>query len=530
LARPAHEFRKKALELFPDAVVAERGPNFLRHMVPSQPGKRILDVSIGNIHYDDGGEWKEIDTNWQTGTAPWDFKMERAAYNAFALEDFSTGQVVKYVHPASGEEIAFEPQQLQYTNDIDQIQPIEDPQAVLAINELDKLQWYGAYGPGLDMSWQCQTGRFDKRLKISSASDLPAVQQFITDGGNPVLRLQFIFQHSSGVSLWVDGVEWSGRANDPVETSGYVEFKDSEGAVLWTFNPPRSFDEAGDFLGTFRFRKTGPNLSVEHRIPISYLASAIYPVEIDVTIDDEVEASADDGYTAGGGLVNSSTSIRVGNIVTASSDGFYRFVNVSGLSGAPTIDVAYISIYSTTSGMNVPTDIAADDQSGPSAPTSASDHAGRSRTTASVAWDATLTDGQYNNSPSIVSVIQELVDSFTPTAIQILHDDGGAMNDASMWFRSYDHVSATPPLLHIEYSSSGPTIEQEGFRWRDDDGSESAATWNQSQDVNDSVAKSTNIRVRVLLNATNDPATTQWKLQYKETSAADSAYRDVPLS
>ena len=60
------------------------------------------------------------------------------------------------------------------------------------------------------------------------------------------------------------------------------------------------------------------------------------------------------------------------------------------------------------------------------------------------------------------------------------------------------------------------TLEQEGFRFRNDDGSEVAATWRQVQDVFDSVAPNTNIRLRVLVNATGDPATSQFQLEYRK--------------
>jgi hypothetical protein len=69
-------------------------------------------------------------------------------------------------------------------------------------------------------------------------------------------------------------------------------------------------------------------------------------------------------------------------------------------------------------------------------------------------------------------------------------------------------------------------MEQEGFRWRDDDGTEATANWRQNQDVDDSIAIETNIRLRFLLNSTGDYDSTQFKLQYKKT--ADAIWRDMP--
>jgi hypothetical protein len=71
-------------------------------------------------------------------------------------------------------------------------------------------------------------------------------------------------------------------------------------------------------------------------------------------------------------------------------------------------------------------------------------------------------------------------------------------------------------------------VEQEGFRWRNDDGTETTATWRQLQDVDDSVYQGSNIRLRVLLNASGDPAPENYKLQYRKTSGG--AWRDVAQS
>jgi len=53
--------------------------------------------------------------------------------------------------------------------------------------------------------------------------------------------------------------------------------------------------------------------------------------------------------------------------------------------------------------------------------------------------------------------------------------------------------------------SSAASIEQEGFRFRNDDGSESAATWKANQDVNINLAADTAFRLRFLLKATGNP-------------------------
>jgi hypothetical protein len=56
-------------------------------------------------------------------------------------------------------------------------------------------------------------------------------------------------------------------------------------------------------------------------------------------------------------------------------------------------------------------------------------------------------------------------------------------------------------------------LEQEGFRFRNDDGSESAATWRQNQDVQDSVQPGGKARVRFVVNATGDPTSKQFQIE-----------------
>lgn len=71
-------------------------------------------------------------------------------------------------------------------------------------------------------------------------------------------------------------------------------------------------------------------------------------------------------------------------------------------------------------------------------------------------------------------------------------------------------------------------LEQEGFRFRDDNGSEAAATWLALQDIDITRAKETNTRLRIIVNATGNPDSKQFKIQYKKTS--DAVWRDMPES
>lgn len=69
--------------------------------------------------------------------------------------------------------------------------------------------------------------------------------------------------------------------------------------------------------------------------------------------------------------------------------------------------------------------------------------------------------------------------------------------------------------------------EQEGYRWRNDNGSQTTATWRQIQDTPDSIAQTENIRLRMLTDHDGNPDTAQITLQYKRIDEPPSEWRDV---
>ena len=83
------------------------------------------------------------------------------------------------------------------------------------------------------------------------------------------------------------------------------------------------------------------------------------------------------------------------------------------------------------------------------------------------------------------------------------------------------------PNVPQAVTTEGAAYEQEGFRFRNDDGTEITATWRQTQDVDDIVNKSTRIRLRVLTDATGDPPSITRTLQYKRDDEAATEWRDI---
>ena len=73
--------------------------------------------------------------------------------------------------------------------------------------------------------------------------------------------------------------------------------------------------------------------------------------------------------------------------------------------------------------------------------------------------------------------------------------------------------------IHAVYTAAASTsIEQEGFRARKDDGSESAATFLvEAQDADFKAPLDTNLRIRFLVNTTGDVDTTPFQLEYRKS-------------
>ena len=476
MAHPALEARDRAQLVWPGAIIAERRRNSIEHQHPTELNKFMLDLSIGPMHFG-VAEDQEINSAWQPGIAPWDFQMVQAGYNAVALSNFSSGQIVKYVHPGSGESIAFQPQQLQYTNDLNQIQAIANPQSVNAVIQVeDVLFWQGAYGPGMDIRWQAQTARLDKRLIVDQASRFPAPEQFILDGGNPVLRLQFIFAVSNGIDIFVNGVLWTRQPNSIRDTQTYVEFRlQGTGEVLWSFNLPRSFgapvedQDPDELIGTFRLRRTGPNLFVEHRIPIAWLQAADYPIEIDTTIDEQVGASSDDAIQ----FTDDTVIIDGTNMLTDDTVEHIglRWTTV-GIPSDATIDSAWMSVFISFSGFDEPQHrLRGELAANPATFTTDSNSIdSRSRTTATVNWDSTNLGaatgdefqwGAPNGSPTsgadIGAIIQEIVDQggwIQDNALVLIYEQHTLDGARDLSIYTYDWSTSLAAKLHIEYTAA----------------------------------------------------------------------------
>lgn len=97
--------------------------------------------------------------------------------------------------------------------------------------------------------------------------------------------------------------------------------------------------------------------------------------------------------------------------------------------------------------------------------------------------------------------------------------------NADVWLQKFRGRRKFHP---IGAGAPSPTEDLEGFRWRNDDGSESAATWINAQDADLTAPNNVRKRFRGLVNATNDPSAAQYTLEYRR--AGSSLWIPVHLS
>lgn len=74
------------------------------------------------------------------------------------------------------------------------------------------------------------------------------------------------------------------------------------------------------------------------------------------------------------------------------------------------------------------------------------------------------------------------------------------------------------------------TVTQAAFRWGNDDGSESAYTFINAQNVDLNQGGAVSAILRYLVDTTGDAPAMQLKLQVKRSTGPESEWRDVPLA
>lgn len=266
--------------------------------------------------------------DWESAVAPYAYQMTNNHYSIRVKDEFTDGRVIEL--SKSGYVLELQPMNLEWTNDLDQIQLISNPQNVVAqtggIGDENWIRWEDAYGSGINFKWQTLYKELEKDIEIESFADLPPPEQYILDGGNPVLRYSLIFDCSNDLDIIVDGNVWN-RSTE-VQTFNDIEFQ-LNGETLWSFAQLEYWNSNYDEQQSIAtLDKKGSSLYISILIPYSWLQTASYPVYIDadIAINTGLETAWD------------TIQCRSGIYWTSSTVGYVFFITSTGLQYDKTSD------------------------------------------------------------------------------------------------------------------------------------------------------------------------------------------------
>ncbi len=177
----------------------------------------------------------------------------------------------------------------------------------------------------------------------------------------------------------------------------------------------------------------------------------------DPTVDERVGASLDDGWWNPSTFNSVGDSMFVGNSPTDTAQHiFARWIAVTIPQGA-TINVAYIDSYAVAyDGSDVLSNIYLNDIDTAVAPTTIAEADALALTTTFTAWDGQNFPSGRTQSPSIVDVVQEIVDrggwSSGNAMMLVWRDDGTVVSDKRYDIRSYDFDTTLALDIHVEYT------------------------------------------------------------------------------
>lgn len=132
--------------------------------------------------------------------------------------------------------------------------------------------------------------------------------------------------------------------------------------------------------------------------------------------------------------------------------------------------------------------------------------------TSSTAGSITATNGSFTGGYTITGT--GMVSQYQ------IQGSAGSVDSEPTVSTSANWISA---IVAIQEGSAPatPEYEQTRYRFRNDDGSETTATWAAAQNTPISLAKSTPTRLRVQIQTTNDAPSASYKLQYRKVGDTD---------
>ena len=321
---PVQVMIDKALEAHPDAEVVKRDRSQIRHRIYLPDGREsyISGISQGALHYKDAfGTWREINTALSPSAARVgaDLGNVTAGFESHFNLNLGAAWTAEYRKGTSA--IRLKPVRLQSGTKSWLAQPI------VGVVKDDVIRWTNAFGPGIHLEWQAQGSRLAKKVILDSPLTLTADLDLVLEVQLENLPL-------------------------PTITDTHLIPLGSIGFIRW----PTSSDATGETAkGKLLMTVSGEKRYLTHRIPRAWLASATYPVVIDIELDEYVGATGDDVdcqyrvSTAAWSFSSTGFQLRLGSYTADyNRRGFAARFSSVDVSRYADISKAYFYVYSYT--------------------------------------------------------------------------------------------------------------------------------------------------------------------------------------
>ena len=422
--------------------------------------EKSLVVFGSPIAYHKNGKFNEINLDIiDEGSI---YAMRESLYEA----EFSKDIIPKIKYTVNNKSVTFIPICLQFINELNETETISDfisgSSPVLSGNTII---WENSFGNGIHLKYTTNPTLLHKDLIIDSFGNLP--EPTITGE----IRIEIVLEVSGSLKLeehksldfkniQKEKIVIAKAKHDNVLDGDLVfdlpRYKDSGIQVV-----PNIDDEYFETIGKRRIFEEDKKVFITTSVEYSWLKMALYPVFIDVDVDYQVGYTSDNGDLLGATYNYVNKLIRAGHLyappyVDASTSCCFRFNSVAIPQGA-TISSAKFQFYLDVAGnqTSILHGIDEDDTAG-----MASSPFGRDKTTASsdFSYDqwTTYTTGAFRDSPSVSSVVQEIVNRAgwaSGNDMGFLWEDDSSSQGINVEARSYNYSgNVSGPKFYVTYS------------------------------------------------------------------------------
>jgi len=266
---------------------------FITLTLTISPAKAVdFPVSISPTTYT--APWKGITEPttifplWTMSVPPWDWVSTGSEYDVRLKESLTSGQIIEFCHNVDC--VTFQPMALNWTNDLSQIQQVSMPQSGAVFNHTVKqASWTGAYGINTELRYILNNFGVKKELQFTPSS-LTSPFQYILDGGNPMMELNFVMDYTSSLTVYIDGqvdldtsepLPWD--ESSTTDSLSGVRFVDSLGETRFLFEEPTASDlgSGATAKATLRLKEQGSSFYVSILLPYEFILNATGDVVLD---------------------------------------------------------------------------------------------------------------------------------------------------------------------------------------------------------------------------------------------------------